>query len=74
LKGIDLSYLIDFYNLFEDKNNFFVPYFNTLAGKSKMQSQIEDGKTEQEIKASWQKDLDAYKITRKKYLLYPDFE
>jgi len=74
LKGIDLSYLIDFYNLFEDKKNFFVPYFNTLAGNSTLQSQIVAGKTDQEIKASWQKDLDSYKIIRKKYLLYPDFE
>lgn len=74
LKGIDLSYLITYYNLFEDKDNFFVPYFNTLAGNSTLQAQIVAGKTEKEIKASWQKDLVAYKLIRKKYLLYPDFE
>jgi uncharacterized protein YbbC (DUF1343 family) len=32
--------------------------------------QIKTGKTEDEIRASWKKDLDAYKVMRKKYLLY----
>jgi len=33
-----------------------------------------NGKSEAEIRASWKPGLDAYKIVRKKYLLYPDFE
>ncbi|PIY07877.1 MAG: hypothetical protein COZ18_15140, partial [Flexibacter sp. CG_4_10_14_3_um_filter_32_15] len=49
-------------------------YFNTLAGNDKLQTQIKEDLTEQEIKATWQKDLENYKIMRKKYLLYEDFE
>ena len=56
------------------KDNFFNSYFNTLAGNDKLQNQIKQGLTEQEIKATWQKDLAEYKLIRKKYLLYQDFE
>jgi uncharacterized protein YbbC (DUF1343 family) len=37
-------------------------------------AQIKAGKTEQEIRASWQPKLDAFKAIRKKYLFYADFE
>jgi uncharacterized protein YbbC (DUF1343 family) len=36
--------------------------------------QIIDGKTEEEIKTTWQPKLQAFKEIRKKYLLYDDFE
>ena len=35
--------------------------------------QIIAGKTEKEIRESWQPELDAFKKIRKKYLLYADF-
>ena len=31
------------------------------------------GLTEEEIRASWQPELEQYKKMRKKYLLYPDY-
>ncbi|WP_289305239.1 exo-beta-N-acetylmuramidase NamZ domain-containing protein, partial [Parabacteroides goldsteinii] len=31
------------------------------------------GLTEEEIRESWQPELDKYKQMRKKYLLYPDY-
>jgi uncharacterized protein YbbC (DUF1343 family) len=34
--------------------------------------QIIDGKSEAEIRQSWQKDLDAFRVIRKKYLMYED--
>jgi uncharacterized protein YbbC (DUF1343 family) len=48
------------------KNNFF----NLLAGNDELRTQIELGLTEDEIRASWQKDLETFSVTRKKYLLY----
>jgi len=36
--------------------------------------QLQQGKTEEEIRDSWQPKLAAFKKIRKKYLLYPDFE
>lgn len=75
-KKIDLSYIIKMYNAYPDKEKFFTnpfdkDYINKLAGTSRLQQQIKDGLSEDEIRASWQKDLDAYSAMRKKYLLYP---
>lgn len=72
--GLDLSYLIKFYNEYPDKEHFFEKFFNTLAGNATLQEQIKQGKTEIEIKQTWQKGLLAFKTVRKKYLLYEDFE
>ncbi|MPM38911.1 hypothetical protein SDC9_85542 [bioreactor metagenome] len=48
--------------------------FDRLAGNSTLRKQISEGKSVEEIKQSWQADLAKYKIMRKKYLLYQDFE
>ena len=70
-----LKYFLDFYNKYRDETEFLTreSWLNTLAGTNKLLDQIRQGLTEDEIKASWQPDLDAYKKMRKKYLLYPDF-
>ena len=79
-KKLNLQYLIDAYKLFPDKNNFFIKpktgdyFFNKLAGTSTLMQQLKDGKTESEIRASWQPALEKFKQIRKKYLLYDDFE
>lgn len=70
-KKVDLHYLIDMYNAFPDKEKFFVTHFARWAGNSLLAKQIKDGLSEDQIRATWQKDLDAYKEMRKKYLLYP---
>jgi uncharacterized protein YbbC (DUF1343 family) len=83
--GIQLRYLIEAYKLFPDKENFFIApkkenpkpnefFFNKLAGNRDLMEQIQDGETEEEIRASWQPKLDAFKKIRKRYLMYPDFE
>lgn len=71
-----LKYLLDFYNKTPDKSTFFArpAFFDKLAGTDQLRLQILAGKSEQEIRASWAADLAAYKVMRKKYLLYPDFE
>jgi uncharacterized protein YbbC (DUF1343 family) len=80
LKMIDgrlqLKYLLEAYRLFPDKENFFRKDngFNRLAGNDELMKQIKEGKTEEEIRASWQPKLNEFKKIRKKYLLYPDFE
>jgi hypothetical protein len=70
---LSLKYLIKFYREFptNEKEKFFNNYFNTLAGNKILKEQIKKGMSESEIKATWQKDLKAYKEKRKKYLLYP---
>ena len=71
-----LKYLLDFYNKMPDKSKFFSrpEFFDKLAGTDELRKQILAGKTENEIRASWVKDLEVYKEMRRKYLLYPDFE
>lgn len=71
-----LKYLIDFYNKSDFKDTFFVraDFFDKLAGTDQLRKQIIAGKTEDQIKKSWEKELKEYKQMRKKYLLYTDFE
>lgn len=74
LKRLNLFWLLDIYQNFPEKEGFFTNSFNLLAGTNQLQEQIKAGKTEKEIVASWQDGLNQFKITRKKYLLYGDFE
>ena len=69
--GINLKYLLDFYNKYSDKDKFFIGSFDRLAGTPVLKEQIKKGMTEEQIKATWKKDLDAYREMRKKYLIYP---
>ncbi|HEY5825590.1 MAG TPA: DUF1343 domain-containing protein [Cyclobacteriaceae bacterium] len=69
-KKVSLKYLIDMYKVYPDKENFFGKYFDNIAGNSELKEQIKQGMTEEQIRATWQKDLDAFKEKRKKYLIY----
>lgn len=80
---IQLKWLLDAYKLFPNKEEFFLPaasgkpadfFFNKLAGNSKLMQQIKEGKTEEEIRNSWEPALSRFKTIRKKYLMYKDFE
>ncbi len=70
-KGINLSYLLNFYNKYPDKEKFFISSFDRLAGTPELRKQIISGMTEEQIKATWQAGLDDFKKKREKYLLYP---
>ncbi len=75
--GLTLRFFLDFYHKAgKDKASFFSRsnWFDLLAGSKELRMQIINGLTEEEIKASWQKDLEAYKALRKKYLLYEDYK
>jgi len=73
---LNLNYLIGFYNNFPNKESFFLEnkFFDKLAGSATLRWQIINGKSEEEIRESWQNDLKAFQNIRKKYLLYKDFE
>ena len=75
-RKINLTYLLDYYKNFPNKDSFFLKnnFFNRLSGNTLVQQQIKDGKSETEIRASWKEGLDNFKKIRKKYLLYPDFK
>jgi uncharacterized protein YbbC (DUF1343 family) len=71
---VQVKYLIDAYKAFPAKDSFFNKGINRLAGTDELAQQIKEGKTEKEIRESWEPKLSAFKKIRKKYLLYPDFE
>ena len=83
LRGLDpvgakftLTYLLDFYTKSDFKASFFSrpTFFDKLAGTDQLRKQIIAGQTEKQIRDSWKEELAEYKILRKKYLLYKDFE
>ena len=80
---IDLSYIIDAYNRFNElypELSFFGEadysgkyWIDYLSGSSALRQMITDGYSEKEIKASWQDDLEAFLELRKPYLLYKEY-
>ena len=72
----DIQYLIEAYKAFPEKDKFFTNanFFDKLAGNSTLRWQIIYGRDEETIRNSWQEKLQQFKKTRKKYLLYNDFE
>lgn len=72
LSSLNFNWLIDAYNATSEKDKFFrEKSFNKLAGTNKLKEQIEQGLNFNDIKRSWQKDLEAFKTIREKYLMYP---
>lgn len=76
-KKINLAWMIELYSKFPDKARFFdrsihrqIGNIDYLAGVHAFRKQIEAGKTEAEIRKTWEPGLQAYKTMRKKYLLY----
>jgi uncharacterized protein YbbC (DUF1343 family) len=74
-KKIQLGYFITAYKLFPGKDSFFLKtnFISRLVGNDVFSQQIKEGRSEAEIKASWEPALSEFKKTRKKYLLYEDF-
>ncbi len=69
---LNLTWLVNAYNQLKDKSDFFNNFFVKLSGTKELRQQIENGLSEDEIRESWQEDLEEYKNIRSKYLLYKD--
>ena len=78
---IQLSYLIEAYRLFPEKDKFFLmpktgdpdlAFFNKLAGNNQLMAQLKAGASEEEIRKSWEEPLKRFRATRAKYLIYKD--
>lgn len=67
---LELKWLIKTYANTSDKTVFFNDFFTKLAGTKKLQEQIIEGVSEKDIRKSWETDLNAFKETRKKYMIY----
>ena len=74
-KGINLEYVIDAYrNLTKNGKQFYLKsnFFDLLMGTTKVRDMIAQGKSADEIKATWQADVELFKAQRKPYLLYEE--
>lgn len=76
---VNLGWLIKLYNAYPDKEKFFpvnaatgIHPFDLRSGSPDLREQIIAGKSEAEIRKSWEAGLSSYKKMRAKYLLYPD--
>lgn len=74
-EGFSLKYIIAYYQAYQDlgkADKFFTrpQWFDLLVGNRTVRQQIREGIGEDEIRAGWQKELEAYKQMREKYLLY----
>ncbi|MBK7965359.1 MAG: DUF1343 domain-containing protein [Bacteroidetes bacterium] len=67
---LELKWLMDAWNSYQDKSKFFIPFFDKLAGNHILKQQISAGWSEEKIRASWEAGLKNYTIIRQKYLLY----
>ncbi|MEX2564776.1 MAG: DUF1343 domain-containing protein [Cyclobacteriaceae bacterium] len=65
-----LKYLLETFRIAGDESHFFNNFFDKLAGTDQLRKDILAGKSEAEIRASWNADLEKYKSLRAKYLLY----
>lgn len=72
VKRLELKWLLKAYKETEDKSKFFIPFFTKLAGTKQLQQQIEAGKTEDDIRKSWQPGLEQFRTMRKQYLIYAE--
>ena len=71
---LNLSYLLTAYQNCDDKQQFFLKnnFFDKLAGTDQLRKQIIAGASKEEIRASWEEGLSAFKAVREKYLLYDE--
>jgi uncharacterized protein YbbC (DUF1343 family) len=74
LSELRIDWLIDAYHHMGDESFFITKnrWFDILAGGKSLRTQILAGRSAAEIRASWQVDLDEFRIIRAKYLLYDE--
>lgn len=73
--GFTLKYIIGCYKAYQragraDKFFSRPQLFDLLMGTNSVRMDIQKGKSEEEIRAGWQADLERYRTLRQKYLLY----
>ena len=70
---IQIEWIIEAYNAHTNKAEFFnTKNFTAHAGTPLLQQQIEAGMSAQDIRASWQLEIEGFKKIRANYLIYPE--
>ena len=76
VRELHLKWLLDAYDQYPEKEKFFLEndFFNLLAGNTVLKDQVASSTSLEQIKSSWEPKLSDFKIMRKKYILYEDFD
>jgi len=72
-RKINIATLIAVYQSMKS-DQFFEINFNYHTGNALLQEQLKNNLAEEEIRSSWQEEIQSFKKVRRKYLLYEDFE
>lgn len=70
--GFNLEYVIDAYRNLNMGEKFFTRMFLLLTGVDYIKQMIIEGKSADEIRKVWQKDVEEFKLLRRRYLLYEE--
>ena len=72
--GVDFSYIIDAYRntRLPAEKKFFTSFFDLLTGDRRVRQMIVEGRSADEIRATWADGLARFRERRAKYLLYPE--
>lgn len=70
---LEIKWLMKAYQAMGAKESFFsrTRFFDLLAGTDKLRKQIREGKSEEEIRASWEEGIKTFLEMRQAYLIYP---
>jgi uncharacterized protein YbbC (DUF1343 family) len=76
INSLNFNWLVKSYKLSNESVDFFNKngFFNLLAGTDKIMNLIKGGANSDQIRETYQIDLQKFKLIRKKYLIYDDFE
>ena len=76
INSLNFNWLVKSYKLSNESEDFFNKngFFNLLAGTDKIMNLIKGGANSDQIRETYQIDLQKFKLIRKKYLIYDDFE
>ncbi|WP_337841979.1 DUF1343 domain-containing protein [Rheinheimera sp.] len=76
VNGFSLQYLLLALQAFAGADQPLITspqFFDRLAGTDQFRKQLVQGLSEQQIRQSWQAELDQFRLRRRPYLLYPDY-
>ena len=76
INALNFNWLVKSFKMSNEALDFFNKndFFNLLAGTDKIMNLIKGGANGFQIRETYQKELEKFKLIRKKYLIYEDFE
>ncbi len=74
LEYIRIDLIRELLKSYPTKDAFFTNFFDQLAGNATVRQDLLKGNDSDKVRATWEAEVKNFKLIRKKYLLYKDFE